>query len=302
MKNIHILATDKPSRYWMTKLGNLTRCHDIRPIKEALGNNVNIYITNSEEIKDGDYWIYICPINGLDYGDNNNPIVKNNLPPTWFEKLHDKVNYKKIILTDNQDLIKDGVQAIDNEFLEWFVKNPSCEFVEVNEKLIIIQDKPLVQHQGNKPIVVPHRINYKIIPKEEPTDFSGIVSQEFFKLMDLKEEPKQDEIMERFIANAKQQETLEEAAERIFKIYSNNTSLAESHYDYMMDKEDFKEASLEIAKWQQERSYSEEEVLELLKKFAPHIRYNHKELPHTWEQVVKEWFEQNKKKQNERNT
>jgi hypothetical protein len=50
------------------------------------------------------------------------------------------------------------------------------------------------------------------------------------------------------------------------------------------------------AKWQQERSYSEEEVFELLKKFAPHIRYNHKELPHTWEQVVKEWFEQFKKK------
>ena len=38
---------------------------------------------------------------------------------------------KKIILTTDQDLIKDGVQAIDDEFLEWFVKNPNCEFVEV---------------------------------------------------------------------------------------------------------------------------------------------------------------------------
>jgi hypothetical protein len=36
----------------------------------------------------------------------------------------------KIILTTDQDLIKDGVQAIDDEFLEWFVKNPSCEEVE----------------------------------------------------------------------------------------------------------------------------------------------------------------------------
>jgi hypothetical protein len=38
---------------------------------------------------------------------------------------------KKIILTTDQDLINDSVQAIDYEFLEWFVKNPSCEKVEV---------------------------------------------------------------------------------------------------------------------------------------------------------------------------
>ena len=41
--------------------------------------------------------------------------------------------------------------------------------------------------------------------------------------------------------------------------------------------------------------YTEEEVTELLKKFAPHIRYNHKELPHAWSQVVQEWFAENKK-------
>lgn len=41
--------------------------------------------------------------------------------------------------------------------------------------------------------------------------------------------------------------------------------------------------------------YTEEEVKELLKRFAPHIRYNHKELPHTWSQVVQEWFAENKK-------
>jgi hypothetical protein len=34
-----------------------------------------------------------------------------------------KVVAKKIILTTDLDLIKDGVQSIDNEFLEWFVKN-----------------------------------------------------------------------------------------------------------------------------------------------------------------------------------
>ena len=55
----------------------------------------------------------------------------------------------KVILTTNKLLIKDGVQAIDDEFLEWFVKNPSCEFVET-------------EHIG---YVSAYNI---IIPKEEP--------------------------------------------------------------------------------------------------------------------------------------
>ena len=46
---------------------------------------------------------------------------------------HFKTWSTKIILTTDQDLIKDGVQAIDDEFLEWFVENPSCEKDEVNK-------------------------------------------------------------------------------------------------------------------------------------------------------------------------
>lgn len=112
-----------------------------------------IYITNNEEIKEGDYWIYICPRTGLDNGDDGNPIVKNNLPNSWFKKLHDKNNYKNIILTTDQDLIKGGVQAIDDEFLEWFVKNQSCEKVEV---------EPLFSNNGRA------LFSYKIIiPKQE---------------------------------------------------------------------------------------------------------------------------------------
>ena len=53
----------------------------------------------------------------------------------------------KIILTTNKLLIKDGVQAIDDEFLEWFVKNPSCEEVDINRdwgypKIIIPKEEP----------------------------------------------------------------------------------------------------------------------------------------------------------------
>ena len=53
----------------------------------------------------------------------------------------------KVILTTNKLLIKDGVQSIDDEFLEWFVKNSSCERVEIrytvdfNSKAVIIIPK-----------------------------------------------------------------------------------------------------------------------------------------------------------------
>jgi hypothetical protein len=77
--------------------------------------------------------------------------------------------WKKIILTTNQDLINDGVQAIDDEFLEWLVKNPSCEGVNV-EKVYIMDS-----------ITPKNLIEYKIlIPKEEPKcfDCKGTISKE----------------------------------------------------------------------------------------------------------------------------
>ena len=78
------------------------------------GETQNIYITSDEEIKEGYY---------LD-------LTHNIVMKAVFYSSSDK-NCKKIILTTDQDLIKDGIQAINDEFLEWFVKNPSCESVLV---------------------------------------------------------------------------------------------------------------------------------------------------------------------------
>ena len=60
----------------------------------------------------------------------------------------------KVILSTNGLLIKDGVQAIDDEFLEWFVKNPSCEEIEVVD----------VRSLGVYGSYYPYKIN---IPKKE---------------------------------------------------------------------------------------------------------------------------------------
>jgi hypothetical protein len=128
-------------------------------------------------------------------------------------------HYQKIILTTDKDLTKDGVQSIDDEFLEWFVKNPSWEEVEVektfvtnsglgyqeyavldsNFKVIEINAKiPQTSYYLGKVTILntyEYVITYKIIiPKEELSPFdlkeSPITDNEFYQSL---EEPKQDE-------------------------------------------------------------------------------------------------------------
>ena len=139
----------------------------------------------------------------------------------------------KIILTTNKLLIKDGVQAIDDEFLEWFVNNPSCEEVEVEREKAIgyAGDRQRTFYGGYK----------IIIPKEEP-----------------------------------KQETLEEAAERYW---------AKQPYN--------EDAFMEGAKWQQERSYSEGEVINFLGEREDYLGTHPSMFDY---QDAREWFEQFKKK------
>jgi hypothetical protein len=126
MKNLHLIPTDKPSRLFLNKINNKllldsdTYCDLIKILPSS--NYQHIYITNDEEIKEGNWY---CSPNGI--------ISKHN----GTEMLPD--NWKKIILTTDQDLIKDGVQAIDDEFLEWFVKNPTCEWVEVEDTCLEVK-------------------------------------------------------------------------------------------------------------------------------------------------------------------
>jgi hypothetical protein len=123
MKNIHILSTDKPSRFY--SIANTFSSgygfgeHYIPDTRNTF-KNCNIYITNDEFIEEGDFALNL----------NTKTIVQYD----GIKGLNS--NYKKIILTTDQDLIKDGVQSIDDEFLEWFVKNPSCDridFVLIND-------------------------------------------------------------------------------------------------------------------------------------------------------------------------
>ena len=153
MKNIHVLKSDKPSRLHLGGSG-LVLCDFV--FDKSTINGQHIYITDDKEIKPNEWYINNGVIFKADtvFDEGNNP---NNSNPrvTGFNK--------KIILTTDLDLIKDGVQAIDDEFLEWFVKNPSCE--EVKTDLVPVNEfgsEITVNSYGFD------KFKYKIIiPKEE---------------------------------------------------------------------------------------------------------------------------------------
>ena len=266
-RNLWIIPTDKPSRLIFDKEENR-----LLPLQEEdfwmqhqdLMENQQIYITSDEEIKEGQNYI----------GDGFSG--KNKFK--WHKgqvELYPNIKQDIIILTTDKDLIKDGVQAIDDEFLEWFVKNPSCEEVEVFHQDVYSMGK--------------WDRRYKIIiPKEEETKcYCGHTTT-----CDCgPEEPKQDKIMERFIANAKQ-ETLEEVAEKIkFELgviamdYQNRVQTSMKVFYKVLEK-----LLLEVEKKQQERMYSEEEVLSFLNDMNSWpTTFNDSE-------DIREWFEQFKKK------
>jgi hypothetical protein len=168
MKNIHVLPTNKVSRLnldegklWFDNLA-------------CRSNNQYIYITSDEEIKEN--WYY----------DTHHNIVTKRIKSDDLNYL--KNHCEKIILTTDQDLIKDGVQSIDDEFLKWFVNNPSCEEIWIDKNWNYPLDKSW---------------EYKIIiPKEE-------AKQRAKNTMALKG------------ALDVKKETLEEAANRLFYTVGN---------------------------------------------------------------------------------
>ena len=150
MKNIHVLKTDKPSRLLKDLVDETYQFKKEVSYGNRFELPLNIYITSNEEIKEGD-WII-----------TKGTLVQANLLS------YDVVKGSKVILTTDQDLIKDGVQVIDDEFLEWFVKNPSCEWVEVVYRLFNPmgrQVNPNDLSQNHSKCIWKYKIT---IPKEEP--------------------------------------------------------------------------------------------------------------------------------------
>jgi hypothetical protein len=209
------------------KYGGLFKSVHYSPMREMGDSYQHIYITSDEEIKGCDWYLVIggigLEVNTCHKSNGDTPI--NN----WL---------KKIILTTDTQLIKDGIQPIDNEFLEWFVKNPSCERVEIESW----------QTKGE------WDIDYKIIiPKDEAKERAK-------NYMSLKGalEPNQIKcycghttMCDCGTLDEPRKETLEEFALKNSK-YTNHSNINHSK----------EEAIILGAKWQQERMYSEEQAIE----------------------------------------
>jgi hypothetical protein len=170
MRNVHILPTDKPSRlrYFDSKLQIMS----LIPKKSDIVFQ-NIYITSDEEIKVG-YWVIEFQ-KGDDIGEvhfiNSEYVIASDIQ-------------KKIILTTDFTLAPD-VHKIPDEFLEWFVKNPKCESVEVSTYHV----------KGD----ISGKLHYKIIiPQEEPKQIKCYCGHTTYCDCGPLEEPKQ-ETVQKFI-------------------------------------------------------------------------------------------------------
>ena len=246
MKNIHIIPTDKPSRLSIYD-NTLSFLKFEKFYKKLFEKGVqqpqNIYITSDEEIKRNDYWINV----------DNNTISNGEM----FELANDAPSCKKIILTTDLELQKNGVQSINNDFLEWFVKNPSCEKVLVTNL-----------YGDFNPIKYFYEI---IIPKEKPKKpLQKLVDEGYGDNIVIK-----DDMTYEF---KPKQKILEEA--------SKIDATEKYGIGYYPDVE---KAFIRGAKWQQDKNkYSEEELRDMLQSYVEWATNGYG--------TYYDWFEQFKKK------
>jgi hypothetical protein len=276
MKNVHLLPTPKPSR-----LGLNNEVLEYAPSfgfdlfdksKNFRHNPVNIYITSDEKPKQGEWSLY-----------------QNKIHKCIEDIVGDE--FKKIILTTDQDLINDGVQAIDDEFLEWFVKNPSCEEIKVvYDKDAFPYGVETAKGYGWYKIIIPKReykdvvLGYKTSLDAQMLDKIGLEEDEIIDISD------HDGIGNAFdnLNNEPPQETLEESLNSELKLV----------HDVVRNKDfdlGFQTGGIFGAKWQTDRMYSEDKVIILLNKFGGKV-YGDYTRNQTMEDFTEEWFEQYKKK------
>jgi hypothetical protein len=139
MKNIHLLPTPNPSRLFYFGNSSVLTLNKYPALFRAFERSTQyVYITTNSE----------------DINENDRIITKDGrLVQVSYLLSKDLEGASKVILTTDQDLIADGVQAVTDEFLEWFIKNQICEEVGVEGHIYKGQDET----------------EYKIIfPKEEP--------------------------------------------------------------------------------------------------------------------------------------
>jgi hypothetical protein len=280
MKNIHIIPTKFKSLICKI-FEDIESSKNIFNLTISSSSNENdreyqnICITNDEEIKEGDCYYILS--------------TKEVLRHNFSVKIEDDGDHKKIILTTDEDLIKNGVQEISEDFLQWFVKNPSCEFVEVEKIRVISYSFP-------RNAYAKYRIT---IPKEEPKQ--SVEKYEQQGLEKYFEEPNYN-MKQEILDEMNKQETLEDKKfqqKLVDKLNNGELSYQNAPiYTILLDLvqgnsvDEVYRVFCEVIKEQDKNKYSEEEVIELLKTFD--IEFNAGIVERN--KGIKEWFEKFKKK------
>lgn len=282
MKNIHVLPTDKPSRLHYDHTGFfLSKNYQDSKTINSIVKGKNIYITSNEEIKEGDWVIQVnfekTTTQLIQCVTDAQVAIANNKNKSFTKS--------KIILTTDLELQKDGVQAIDDEFLEWFVKNPSCEWVRVNDLYNYTNES--TQHIGYK-IIIPKEESKKIFDLPIATNLGNALTETMKSVSQHERGIKQGEIN---LFNFKKEvikteedakifvETMENIPEpndklkKAFKDFNKQETLEYGllqHIKTCLECNNESQAIRLLEKYgfeKQEGRYSEEEVLDILNEY-----------------------------------
>jgi hypothetical protein len=276
MKNIFVIPTSQ-----LTTL-HFDEALFISPnlqISKTINSDVegrNIYITSDEDINEG--WHFNSSI-----GVNKQVFVKEEDIKMLKSIYGDiPIHLKKIILTTDPELIEDGVQAISDDFLKWFIKNPSCERVDIESYV-----------NGNV-----QRIYEIIIPQKETKSHSFCETpQEKCSMNYCDENGCQNKTTNNFEicdkCNVGWQEAIENVLRTEFEtIIRNQTN---SNVEFLLESNNASYIIWLEAKYQAEISNNEDDIREAFRQGQENVEYTEMYGLDT-KLTEQEWFAKFKKK------
>jgi hypothetical protein len=146
MKNIHIIPTNNKSNLfeWDGELRLGDYGFNYIESEDSVCANRHLYITCDDSINCGDFHLFLL-LNKIKRAD---------------KKIHQDITEQKIILTTDPQLIKQGVQPIPDDFINWLISNP-CDYTEVKKiptnnpklffyKLIVFEEAKIDEEAKSK--------------------------------------------------------------------------------------------------------------------------------------------------------
>lgn len=155
MKNLFLLPTENKSNIVLLKENNKLYYH---PMILSINPNIipqYVYITTEEKFTENEYLT-----DGIE-------VIQATPKLVEAQGLVDRRKWKKIIITNDPELIENGVEKVTHSFLNWLSENQSCESIEIK----------LEWHESKHNTNVGYT-TYKIITPKEPKITLELTQQE----------------------------------------------------------------------------------------------------------------------------